>query len=140
MKLVDINVWLATVWASHANHQLAKKWFDEEDDDLAFCRITQMGLLRMLTNPAVVGSEVLSRRRAWELFSHLMSDPRVHFLSEPQGLDALWMAFSKRDDSSHKLWTDDYLAAFAQAANLELATLDRAFLKRYPSVQILSLS
>jgi len=37
------------------------------------------------------------------------------------------------------LWTDDYLAAFAQAGNLDVATLDRGFLKRYPSVHVVSL-
>jgi uncharacterized protein len=25
-------------------------------------------------------------------------------------LDAVWRAISARDDKSHKLWTDDYLA------------------------------
>jgi len=139
MKLVDVNLWLAITWAEHVHNQPAKDWFDQEDDDLAFCRVTQMGLLRMLTNPAVLGAEALSRRRAWEVFGALTLDPRMHFLSEPQGLDALWMAFSKRDDSSHKLWTDDYLAAFAQAGNLDVATLDRGFLKRYPSVHVVSL-
>jgi uncharacterized protein len=139
MKLLDVNVWLAAVWGSHVHHEVARNWFDGQDDDLAFCRITQMGLLRIVTNPTVVGDEALSRRRAWELFGDLMGDPRVHFLSEPPGLDPLWMAFSKRDDSSHRLWTDDYLAAFAQGANVELATLDRAFHKRYPSVKVSTL-
>jgi hypothetical protein len=37
---------------------------------------------------------------------------------------------------SHKLWTDDYLAAFAQAGDATLATLDRKMPARYPSVQV----
>ena len=45
-------------------------------------------------------------------------------MTEPDGLVPIWVAFSKRDDRSHLLWTDDYLAAFAQAANAELVTLD----------------
>jgi len=41
-----------------------------------------------------------------------------------------------RDDKSHKLWTDDYLAAFAQVSGATLITLDRTMPARYPSVQI----
>ncbi len=50
-----------------------------------------------------------------------------------------WRAISARDDKSHKLWTDDYLAAFAQAGDLTLATLDRKLPGRYPSVRVESL-
>ena len=41
-----------------------------------------------------------------------------------------------RNDHSHKLWTDDYLAAFAQASGASLATLDTKLEERYPSVRI----
>jgi hypothetical protein len=36
----------------------------------------------------------------------------------------------------HKLWTDDYLAAFAQAGDTTLVTLDRKLPTRYPSVRV----
>jgi hypothetical protein len=45
-------------------------------------------------------------------------------------------AISARDDQRHKLWTDDYLAAFAQASGATLTTLDRKMPARYPSVQV----
>ena len=140
MKIPDINVWLASVWARHRRHDIARRWIEEQQDDLAFCRVTQMGFLRMVTNPAVAGGEALTRRAAWELFEALMTDPRISFLREPQGLEALWIAFSKRDDTSHKLWTYDFLAAFAQAANAEFVTFDRALSLRYPSARISCLS
>ena len=50
--------------------------------------------------------------------------------------DAVWRAISARDDRSHRLWTDDYLAAFAQASGATLTTLDRKMPARYPSVQV----
>ena len=139
MKLLDVNVWLAAAWARHSEHNTAKIWVDEQHDDLAFCRVTQMGLLRLLTNPAVTERDALSRRKAWQVFDSLIADSRIRFLAEPQGLEPLWAAFSKRDDKSHLLWTDDYLAAFAQAAHAELVTFDRAFSKRYASVRIICL-
>lgn len=140
MKLLDVNVWLAAAWARHRHHGVAKRWLDQEEDELALCRVTQMALLRLVTNPAVTDRDVLSRHQAWELVERLMADPRVHLLSEPEGLVPLWVTFSKRDDRNHLLWTDDYLAAFAQAANAELVTLDRVFRTRYPAVRIISLS
>ncbi len=139
MKLLDVNVWLAAAWARHRHHGVAKRWLDQEEDELAFCRVTQMVLLRLVTNPAVTGRDVLSRRQAWDLVERLTADPRARFLSEPEGLVPLWVTFSKRDDRNHLLWADDYLAAFAQAANAELVTLDRVFRTRYPAVRIICL-
>jgi hypothetical protein len=37
---------------------------------------------------------------------------------------------------NHKLWTDDYLAAFAQASDAALVTLGRKMPARYPSVRV----
>jgi uncharacterized protein len=48
----------------------------------------------------------------------------------------VWRAISARDDKSHKLWTDDYLAAFAQASDVTLITIDRKIPARYPSVRV----
>jgi toxin-antitoxin system PIN domain toxin len=139
MKLLDVNVWLAAVWARHVHHRVAKQFVDAADDELVFCRVTEMALLRLVTNPAVTGKDVRTRRQAWDLVLALQADPRVRFLGEPRGLTPLWLALSKRDDRSHLLWTDDYLAAFAQAAGLGLVTLDRGLHARYPSVRVMPL-
>lgn len=141
MILVDINVWVPALWRHHPKHREATTWLDSQsDEELLFCRVTELGLLRMLVNPAVVGSDAMTRRQAWDVLLKLQHDPRVRFLQEPQGLAPLWMAFSKRDDRSHKLWTDDYLAAFAQAAHAGLVTFDRSMHARYPSVDIQTLA
>jgi hypothetical protein len=95
-----------------------------------------MAFLRLLTNPAITREDALPRRRAWEVFDGLIADPRIRLLAEPQGIEPLWIAFSKREDKSHLLWTDDYLAAFAQAADAELVTFDRALSRRYRSVRV----
>ncbi len=136
MKLPDVNVWLAGVWARHALHSSARGWLTSEPDEIAFCRVTQMALLRLVSNPAVTGDDSLTRRQAWDLVDRLMADRRITFLPEPEKLASIWVAFSKRNDRSHLLWTDDYLAAFASAAGAELVTLDRAFPARYPSVRV----
>ncbi len=140
MKIPDVNIWLAAAWSRHSQHRVAKNWVDAEEGELAFCRVTQMGLLRLLTNPAITKRDALSRRQAWQVFEKLVNDPRIRLIAEPQGFETLWVAFSKRDDKSHLLWTDDYMAAFAQAAAAEFVTFDRAFPKRYPSVRITCLT
>jgi uncharacterized protein len=139
MILVDVGVWLAAVWGRHVHYPVASEWFNQQADDLVFCRITQMGLLRLLSNPAIMGNDAVDRSQAWRLFDQLWSDERVLWADEPDELHAVWRAISARDDKSHKLWTDDYLAAFAQASDLTLVTLDRKFPGRYPSVRVDSL-
>jgi hypothetical protein len=64
------------------------------------------------------------------------ADSRMVWADEPIHLGPVWRALSARDDGSHEFWTDDYLAAFAQAGDFELATLDGGYAKRYPSVRV----
>jgi uncharacterized protein len=139
MILVDVGVWLAAVWGRHVHHPVTAEWFGKQSDDLAFCRATQMSLLRLLSNPAIMGDDAVDRSQAWRTFDKLWADERVVMADEPDELDAVWRAISARDDKSHKLWTDDYLAAFAQASDATLATLDSKLSSRYPSVRVESI-
>jgi toxin-antitoxin system PIN domain toxin len=136
VKLVHVGVWLAAVWGRHVHQSVAADWFGKETDDIAFCRVTQMGLLRLLSNPAIMGEDAIDRSQAWRTYDQLWADERVLWADEPAELDAVWRAISARDDKSHKLWTDDYLAAFAQASDATLITLDRKVPARYPSVRV----
>lgn len=138
--LLDVGVWLAAVWGGHVHHPRVAAWFDGQTSDLRLCRVTQMGLLRLLTNQAVMGEDVLARADAWRVIDRLRADDRVQWAGEPAQLEQAWRAISARDDNSHKLWTDDYLAAFAQAAGLALVTLDTGFERRYRSITVTSIS
>ena len=56
ISLPDVNVWIALAAEGHIHHVPAREWFAAQPDaSVAFCRITQMGLLRLLTNPNVMG-------------------------------------------------------------------------------------
>ena len=56
IKLVDANVWLAVAFSGHVHHAPAKTWFEGQNDaTCAFCRVTQMALLRHLTNSKIMG-------------------------------------------------------------------------------------
>ena len=136
MILVDVGVWLAATWGRHARHGIARQWFDEQSDDLLLCRVTQMSVLRLISNPAIMGDDVVTRSEAWRIIDQFWSDNRVLWAEEPDHLEAVFRAISAQNESSHKLWTDDYLAAFAQASGASLATLDTKLKARYPSVQV----
>ena len=138
-QLLDVNVWIAAAAHDHLHHQTVSAWMNSQRETLAFCRVTQMGLLRNLSNRSTMHRDVVTRRGAWRVFEALMADDRVRILSEPDGLESRWMKFSARNDHSHRLWTDDYLAAFAEMAGATLVTLDGSIEARYPSVTVLTL-
>lgn len=138
--LLDVGVWLAAIWGGHVHHPRVAAWFGNQTGDLRLCRVTQMGLLRLLSNRAVMRDDVLSRADVWRVIDRLRADDRIQWAGEPAQLEQAWRAISAHDDNSHKLWTDDYLAAFAQAAGLALVTLDTGFERRYRSISVTTIA
>jgi len=126
--LVDVNVWVALAYDRHVHHTAARNWFEPLGPDQAlFCRLTQLAFLRLLTNPRVMGRDVVSQRQAWRVFDRMMSDARVAFFAEPPDVEA---AFRRRTQSAHPAthsWSDAYLAAVAVTGRMAVATLDQGF-------------
>jgi uncharacterized protein len=123
--LPDVNIWIALAAERHTHHRIARHWFsDLRDEKLAFCRITQLGFLRLLTNKHVMQEEVVNPDTAWQAYSELRSDRRIGYLAEPNELREKWQAFTEGRLSLPNLWTDAYLCAFAHAARLTLVTFD----------------
>lgn len=56
--LLDVNVLLALSWPQHVHHARAHAWFDRHDAPWATTPITESGLVRLSTTPAVVGRPV----------------------------------------------------------------------------------
>jgi uncharacterized protein len=130
MFLPDVNLWLALAFDKHVHHLVAKNWFGGiPDGDCSFCRMTQQGFLRLATNPKVLGSEAVTLADAWRLYDRLLSDPRVAFALEPEGIEPLWRGHTRATLFSPNVWNDAYLAAFAQAVGYGLVTFDRGFAK-----------
>lgn len=127
----DINVWLALASSLHKHHPQAKQWYDSlEDEDLIFCRFTQLGLLRLLTTQAVMGDGTLTQREAWRVYDTFLNDGGSRFLYEPRTLEDSFRALSRRSSASPKDWADSYLAAFAQEIGAKLVTFDKALAAR----------
>ena len=131
--LPDVNVWVALASRKHVHYGVCSAWLDKiESETVVFCRITQMGLLRLLTNPAVMGADVLTSRDAWRAYRTILSDERIGFAPEPFTLEEGWKKLTTLDRAALKIWTDAYLAAFAQSAAMRLVTLDRGLLALAP--------
>ena len=128
----DINVWLAIVVARHIHNGPASAWWNQNDaDSVGFCRFTQLGLLRHLTNAATMQGSPLTNRQAWEVFETLHTDARVCFFSEWPALDGLLKNYSNVKQPASNLWGDAYLAAYAAVNDATLVTFDKGFAK-YP--------
>ena len=128
--LLDANVWLALALEAHTQHLSAKAyWESDAAPTAAFCRVTQMTFLRLLTNKSVMGAHVLSPPTAWQKSEEFLALSEVQLLAEPHGIEDVWQEFVKIGRSSPNLWTDAYLAAFAMSAGLRLVTFDKGFSK-----------
>lgn len=125
----DVNVWLALTHGRHAHHPIAADWFCQCEETVFFCRFTQLGLLRLLTNEQVMGVDVMSQRGAWQAYHRWFEDERIEFHREPENpeFEKLFQELSGKARRSPKLWADAYLAAFAKTAGLTLVTFDKAF-------------
>ena len=126
----DINVWLALSDCGHKHNAVALQWLDQVPDEstLIFSRFTHLGLLRLLTNPAAMGDETLTLRKAWAVYDRWLQDPRVEFYPEPRNVDAGFrLATEPFAAKAATKWVGDcWLLAFAEASQARLVTFDQA--------------
>src|SRR5665213_4291881 len=135
-ELPDANFWLALAWSAHVAHPVAKAWWEADAPRrIVFCRITEMALVRLLTNRAILGDEAKTQAGAWGIYEQLRLSPRVEFLGETADFNQHWRKISSRDSSATQRWSDDYLAAFARAQDLRVVTFDAGF-RSYPNLAV----
>ena len=89
--LADVNIWLSTLVEQHPHHDIAVQWWQREvipnNEKVVFCRITQLGLLRLLTNEKVMGSQRRTLEQAFSDYSQLLAQNIVDYADEPDGLE-----------------------------------------------------
>ena len=140
IKLVDANVWLALAFDAHEHHPSAMQWFSAQlEGTCAFCRVTQLALLRHLTNSKIMGKFVQSQQTAWSSYDVFAKDPRVICLAEPPAIEVEFRSSSQSLTPALERWTDAYLAAFARAIASQFVTFDRGF-RSFPVLEVLLLS
>ena len=124
----DVNVWVALAYDGHQHHASAKAWFPGlNDGTIYFCRLTQLGLLRLLTHHSVMGEDVRSQKESWRIYDSFLQDDRVsfHIETEPEQIESAFRRFTSGGRPLSQQWPDAYLAAFALVGELTLVTFDR---------------
>jgi len=128
----DLNVWLALSVASHSHNEEAWNWLAllPAEARLIFARYTHVGLLRLLTNDAVMGEQTSTLRQAWTIYDRWLEDPRVEFHPEPRGLETTFREMTSPFATLRaSKWVGDcYLLACAKEASAPLVTFDRRLL------------
>src|SRR5260370_28138661 len=96
-RLLDINTWIALTLESHPHHQAARQWYGDGTltrGDLVFCRQTELGFLRLVTQEAVMrrcAAAPLSNAEAVEFLSKVYYDPVVSRADEPAATRSFWL-------------------------------------------------
>jgi len=69
LSFPDINVWLALLLEDHVHRRAAKQWWDaDRSEAVGFIRLTQVGVLRLLTTPAAMNGKPLTMSAAWSAY------------------------------------------------------------------------
>ena len=137
--LLDASVWLPLSAPEHVHHARARRYWDEESaNELVFCRVTALALLRHLTNAKILRDAALDGSAAWRALETWLAVPQVTLLGEPPGLGELLGQWAGQLDLRAGQWTDAYLAAFAAASGCRLVAFDGDF-ARFPGVEFLHL-
>jgi len=130
--LPDVNVWLALSYAAHPFHARASAYWQSACDahtPLWFCRTTMSALVRLLSQPKVMGADVLSLPAAMAVYQLWLNTPAVGLLPEPTGLESQLQSLLGTSSLPlpGRFWTDALLAATAEAAGLRMVTFDKDF-------------
>jgi uncharacterized protein len=100
----DVNVWIALTFRGHIHHAAARIWLDSvsEDAEFCFCRLTQLGFLRLLTTSAIMGNKVLSQAGAWDVYDEWLENGRASYVEEPPAIELAFRSLSKSRQSLQK--------------------------------------
>jgi predicted nucleic acid-binding protein len=110
--LLDVSTLLARMWKTHVFHDRVRRWSDTEQ--LALCPITELGFVRISTQPSF-GASVGEARKMLESF---------HNTFNPQFVDCDLPLLQSKPPSVGTQTTDFYLASLAHKHGMLWATLE----------------
>ncbi len=91
---------------------------------MAFCRVTMLGCLRLLTHSVVMAGHPFSVPEAWRAYRTFRALPEITFIDDPQKLEAQFALWTESLSFSAKRWTDGYLAALSHVTKSRLVSFD----------------
>jgi hypothetical protein len=122
--LLDLNILTALLWPAHEHHDAAHRWFAARANARwATCALTQLGFVRIVSNPAF-SRDALAPAGAVALLAENLGHPAHEFWTEslqvPAAVKGIEAALQ-----GHRQLTDAYLLALASRRKGLLATFDR---------------
>jgi uncharacterized protein len=123
LLLLDVNVLLALAWPNHQFHTAAVAALSSQNR-WATCALTQLGFIRLSSNPAAIPT-AKSPQEAAGLLAQLVADSQHLYLdSLPAPTSQDWRD-TFRKVLGHQQVTDAYLLRLAAANKAVLVTFDR---------------
>lgn len=121
--LLDVNVLLALAWPNHQFHFAAVERLEQNNDHWATCALTELGFVRLSSNPSVVGV-VKTPAEAAALLKVLVGDSRHIYVGElPSPTGEPFLEYFDRSLTSKHV-TDAYLVGLAERNKARLLTFD----------------
>lgn len=121
--LLDVNVLMALAWPNHQFHRAVLDRLEGAHAPAwATCALTQLGFVRLSSNPAIVGLRK-TPAEALGLLTELTQDDRHVYLEPLPALPRVASHFRRL--LGHQQVTDAYLVALAETTGTILLTLDR---------------
>lgn len=122
--LLDLNILTALLWPAHEHHDAAHRWFERRGRARwATCPLTQLGFVRLVSNPAF-SRDALPPLAALALLGENLSHPAHEFWPENLQLPSAVKAMEPHLHGYRQL-TDAYLLALADKRKGVLVTFDR---------------
>ena len=140
VDLPDLNVWLALACPDHSHHRQALTYWEQQAaEQVLFCTVTALGLVRLLCQPKLMGAAARSTEEASAVLQAFCQQPGVSMAIPQQAGWDVFHQLLRSGDVPARLCTDAYLAAFTMANGWRLVSFDRDF-ERFKGLQWLQLA
>jgi len=123
LLLLDVNVLVALAWPNHQFHAAATRRLESSREHWATCALTQLGFIRLSSNPAAV-TDAKTPAEAARLLAVMVRDPLhvyLRSLRAPSDRPSIRI-FERILGSKHV--TDAYLISVARQHKAKLITFD----------------
>jgi toxin-antitoxin system PIN domain toxin len=121
--LLDVNALLALAWPNHQFHRAVVRRLDHRPvPEWATCLLTQLGFVRLSSNPAIVDLRT-TPSQALGILNRLIADEHHRYLEILPSIVSVESIL--RPLLGHQQVTDAYLVAVAEANDATLLTLDQ---------------
>lgn len=118
--LLDVNVLLALAWPTHQHHRAAHQWFrDESRHGWATCALTQLGFVRLSSNPSY-SVDAVSPPDGAALLAQLTAHAKHRFWAELPAVDVEMF----QQATGHQQVMDAYLVRLARSHRGRVVTFD----------------